>query len=82
MFDELVFSCAEGAAKPEKKIYEITVGKLGLQAGQAMLIDDKAKFINGAKQAGLNGIIFKNLKQVKKKLAEYLIPGFTISFAR
>jgi len=30
MFDELFFSCAEGSAKPEKKIYDIVVGKLDL----------------------------------------------------
>jgi putative hydrolase of the HAD superfamily len=77
MFDELIFSCAEGSAKPEKKIYQISVSKLGLQPGQVVLIDDKAEFINGAKQAGLNGIIFKNLKQVQEELAKYLAPSFT-----
>jgi len=70
MFDELIFSCAEGAVKPEKKIYEIAVGKLDSQPEQTVLIDDKAEFINGAKEVGLNGITFKNLKQVKEELAK------------
>ncbi len=77
MFDELIFSCAEGSAKPEKKIYDIVVGKLNLQPEQAVLIDDKAEFINGARQASLKGIVFKNLNQVKKELEKFLAPGFT-----
>jgi epoxide hydrolase-like predicted phosphatase len=82
MFDEMIFSCAEGAVKPEKKIYQIAVSKLNVQPGQTVLIDDKAEFINGAKQAGLNGIIFKNLNQVKKELEKILAPGFTGGFVR
>jgi hypothetical protein len=42
-----------------------------------VLIDDKAEFINGAKKAGLEGIVFKNLNQVKKELEKFLAPGFT-----
>jgi len=80
MFDELIFSCAEGTVKPEKKIYEIAVGKLNVQPKQIVLIDDKAEFINGAKRVGLNGIIFKNLKQVKEELTKYLAPQFIAGF--
>ncbi len=69
MFDVLVFSCAEGAQKPERKIYEVTVEKLHSRPGQTVLIDDKPLFIEGAQQAGLNGIIFRNLEQVKGDLA-------------
>jgi len=69
MFDVLVFSCAEGTQKPEREIYEVTVEKLGSAPEQAVLIDDKPQFIKGAQQAGLNGILFENLEQVKGDLA-------------
>src|SRR4030042_4019174 len=75
MFDELVFSCAAGVAKPEKKIYDIVVGKFKLKPEQVVLIDDKVEFVNGAKQAGLKGIVYKNLNQVKEELEELLAPG-------
>jgi len=68
IFDVLIFSCAEGAQKPERKIYEVTIEKLHLQPEQAVLIDDKPQFIKGAQQAGLNGILFTNLEQVKGAL--------------
>jgi len=70
MFDVLVFSCAEGTRKPEKKIYELTIQKLGSQPEQSVFIDDKPEYINGAKQAGLNTILFENIRQLKNTLAE------------
>ncbi|MCX5637341.1 MAG: HAD family phosphatase [Planctomycetota bacterium] len=69
MFDVAVFSCAEGITKPERKIYEITVDRLGLQPGQVVFIDDRLENINGAKQAGLNTILFRDIEQVRKELS-------------
>ena len=69
-FDVLVFSCAEGTRKPEKKIYELTIRRLGSQPGQSVFIDDKPEYINGAKEAGLNTILFENINQLKNALAE------------
>ncbi|MBW7989711.1 MAG: HAD family phosphatase [Planctomycetes bacterium] len=69
MFDVLVFSCAEGTSKPERRIYELTVQRLGSKAAQSVFIDDKPEYINGAKQAGLNTILFESVSQVKNELA-------------
>ena len=68
MFDVLVFSCAEGMRKPDRKIYELTVQRLGSEAGQSVLIDDKPEYINGAQQAGLYTILFESVSQVKNEL--------------
>jgi len=70
MFDVLVFSCAEGTRKPEKKIYELTIQRLGSRPGQSVLVDDKPEYINGAKEAGLNTIFFENINQLKNALVE------------
>jgi len=70
MFDVLVFSCAEGTRKPEKKIYELTIQKLGSRPKQSVFIDDKPEYINGAKEAGLNTILFENINQLKNALAK------------
>ncbi len=69
MFDALVFSCEQGVAKPERRIYEIALEKLGLEAPQCVFIDDRQEYIEGAKQAGLHAILFKSLDQVKGELA-------------
>jgi epoxide hydrolase-like predicted phosphatase len=68
MFDVLVFSCAEGTSKPERRIYELTVQRLGSEAGQSVFIDDKPEYINGAQQAGLSTILFESIRQVKCEL--------------
>ena len=70
MFDVLVFSCAEGTRKPEKKIYELTIRRLGSRAGKSVFVDDKPEYINGAKEAGLETILFENPGQVMNALAE------------
>jgi putative hydrolase of the HAD superfamily len=70
MFDITVFSCLEGIMKPERKIYEITLARLGTTAPQTLFIDDKQEYIDGAKQVGLKTILFKNIDQLKKELTK------------
>jgi putative hydrolase of the HAD superfamily len=68
-FDVTILSCLEGTAKPGRKIYDLTLDQLGIPAGQALFIDDKQPNIDGAKQAGLQTIIFKNTEKFKKEIA-------------
>ena len=68
MFEVLVFSCAEGTSKPERRIYELTIERLGVKAGESVFIDDKPEYINGAQRAGLNTILFESVSQVKNEL--------------
>ena len=68
MFDAPVFSCEEGACKPEKEIYQIAAYKLGVPASRCILIDDKPAFVDGARKAGMQGIVYETLEQVKRDL--------------
>ena len=68
IFDVLIFSCAEGTIKPERKIYELVLKKLGAKPNQSVFIDDRLDYINGAKEVGLNTILFKSADQVKTEL--------------
>ncbi len=74
MFDVTVFSCVEGTAKPEGKIYEIALERLGVQPDEAVFIDDRADFIDGAKRLGIHTILFSDPEQVKRDLASLSIP--------
>ena len=69
-FDALTFSCAEGTYKPERKIYEVAARKLGLATAQCVLIDDRTDFIEGARQAGMHGILYESLDQVERNLEQ------------
>lgn len=68
-FDITVLSCLEGTAKPGRKIYDLALNRLGVSARQALFIDDKPENIEGAKQAGLQTILFKSVNQFKKDMA-------------
>ncbi|MHC4203383.1 MAG: HAD family hydrolase [Planctomycetota bacterium] len=69
MFDLLVFSCVERVMKPRRRIYEITLERLGSKAGQTVFIDDVKSYIRTAELIGLNTILFESIEQVKDKLA-------------
>ena len=69
VFDVTVLSCLEGTAKPGRKIYEIALERLGVSAEQSLFIDDRQDFIDGAKQVGLQTILFKNADNFKKDIA-------------
>ncbi len=71
VFDVTVLSCLEGTAKPGRKIYDLTLDRLGIPARQALFIDDRQANIDGAKQAGLQTILFKNTEKFKKDMAGF-----------
>lgn len=68
VFDALTFSCAEGACKPQREIYEIAARKLATAPQQCVLIDDRLDFIEGARSAGMNGVLYERLAQVRQEL--------------
>ena len=72
-FDVLVFSCAEGVQKPGRKIYELTLEKLNSQPEQSVFIDDKPEYINGAKEVGINTVLFQSMDRLKNELAKLAI---------
>ncbi|MGE5296216.1 MAG: HAD family hydrolase [Solirubrobacterales bacterium] len=67
-FDAATFSCAEGVFKPERAIYEVAAGKLQASPERCVLIDDRLDFVEGARAAGMKGIVYESLDQVKRDL--------------
>lgn len=74
MFDAAVFSCAEGTRKPERRMYEIALERLGVKPHEAVFIDDRTDFVAGAKKLGIHTILFKNPGQVRRDLVALSIP--------
>lgn len=68
LFDTPVFSCREGARKPESKIYEILLQRLQRKAEEVVFIDDKQENVAGAQSVGMKGILFRSPEQVKEEL--------------
>ena len=73
MFDELIFSCAVKTRKPEAKIYELTLDRLNVKPSEAIFIDDRSDYIEGALEVGINTILFESPSETKKKLESYSV---------
>ena len=73
MFDVLTFSCNEKTRKPERRIYEVTLSKLGTKPSETIFIDNRADYIQGARQAGMETVLFKSPSDTIEKLASYPI---------
>ena len=57
-FDGLVFSGAIGMVKPDREIFTYLLANFYLKADECLFIDDSAKNISGAENAGIKGYLF------------------------
>jgi epoxide hydrolase-like predicted phosphatase len=64
-FDDLTISAEVGVVKPEARIYEIALDKLGVAANEAIFVDDMPQNIKGCEALGMHGILFRYPAQVK-----------------
>jgi haloacid dehalogenase superfamily, subfamily IA, variant 3 with third motif having DD or ED/haloacid dehalogenase superfamily, subfamily IA, variant 1 with third motif having Dx(3-4)D or Dx(3-4)E len=56
-FDTFTYSCAVGASKPDRCMYEDALNKLGLPAEQTIFIDDIESNLDGAAACGINPVL-------------------------
>jgi len=61
-FDACFFSHKIGMHKPDRKIYEYAITKMGFSKEETIFIDDSLKNINAAKQFGINTFYINNNK--------------------
>lgn len=57
-FDSEFYSCFVGAAKPQASFFERVVARLGCEASAVLFLDDRVENVEGARQAGLNAMVF------------------------
>lgn len=72
IFDATVFSCVEGIAKPDTRIYHLALARLGLQPQNARFIDDRLPYVEAAQRIGMHGIHFTSPQQVRRELSDLL----------
>jgi putative hydrolase of the HAD superfamily len=63
IFETVVDSGFVGCRKPEARIYEMTLGRLGLPGETCLFIDDLLPNIEGARAAGLVAVHFRDNDQ-------------------
>jgi epoxide hydrolase-like predicted phosphatase len=62
-FDEMVISAEEGVAKPDPRIYHLTLDRLGVDPPHAVFVDDFEENVAGAQAIGMQGIRFVSTAQ-------------------
>ena len=58
-FPVRIYSCSVGMSKPSPAIYRAALDSLGVEASQALYIDDIQEFVDAALQVGLDAIRFE-----------------------
>jgi HAD superfamily hydrolase (TIGR01509 family) len=72
VFNAVVLSGDEGVTKPHPQIYELMSERLEVGVEECVFIDDLPENIAGADAAGMHGIVYGNLRQIKQELGEIL----------
>lgn len=73
LFDATVLSAEVGIAKPHPYIYEIIASRLGVAAGECVMIDDIEDNCAGADAAGMKTIHYQDNTQTKQELKKLLL---------
>lgn len=71
-FDRLVISAEIGMVKPDLQIYQWVIAELGVDASQAVFVDDFIQNIEGANAAGMKTIHFQSPDQALQELRSLL----------
>ena len=72
LFDEIVASGDIGVTKPHITAYDRTLDRLRVAPAEAIMIDDAYSNVSGAIEAGMHGVVFISLVDMKAKVEELL----------
>jgi HAD superfamily hydrolase (TIGR01509 family) len=62
----------EGIAKPDPKVFELTLERLGVKPDEAVFVDDTREHVKAAQELGLQGILFTTAEELEKELGDLL----------
>lgn len=68
--DRAFFSCDFGTKKPDRRIFEQVADRLGSKPAHCIFIDDKQRHCDGASRAGMTGIRFTGIDDLKSRLEQ------------
>ena len=71
-FEQKVLSFEMGYRKPEPEIYMKALDILQCRPEETVYIDDVEDFVKGARNLGLNGIVFKSYEYFKSELLKFM----------
>lgn len=74
LFDEIIISSEVGIIKPDPRIYEYAVERLGVSVSQTVFVDDAPARVEGAAKVGIHTVLYRDFEQMKTDLEKILSP--------
>ena len=71
-FDEVVVSAEVGLAKPDPRVYQLIIDRLGVTPDECLYIDDRPIFLKIASQLGMHVLLYENFEKFKKDVSGIL----------
>jgi putative hydrolase of the HAD superfamily len=71
-FDHIIVSADVKLIKPDPRIYQLTLERLGCLAHEAVFIDDRKINVEAAETLGIKGILFKDKHKTQASLSRIL----------
>jgi HAD superfamily hydrolase (TIGR01509 family) len=72
VFNAVALSYETGVIKPNIRAYVIIAERLGVRVEECVFVDDQLKHVNGAKQAGMQAVLYTNAGQLREELSALL----------
>jgi HAD superfamily hydrolase (TIGR01509 family) len=72
LFDATALSYEMRAIKPDAKAYSVIAERLGLEMPECVMIDDQKTYCIGARDAGMQALVYETMGQLKSGLSEII----------
>jgi HAD superfamily hydrolase (TIGR01509 family) len=71
LFDEVFISAEMHLAKPDPEFFRVCLKRIGAMAEMAVMIDDNAKNLEGAREVGIDTILFKDNESFQAEFKKF-----------
>lgn len=72
IFDVIVISAEEGLVKPDARIYQLALDRLGVSPRNSIFIDDLPLNVAGARKLGMQAIQFQSTEQARSEVMKII----------
>jgi len=72
LVDEIIYSHECGMSKPDPGIYALTCARLGVEPAQIVFLDDTETCVEGARQAGIDAVLYRDNAQAIRDIEDLL----------
>jgi putative hydrolase of the HAD superfamily len=69
-FDHIAISSEMGHIKPDTEAFQYTLSAMNIQPEETVFIDDNPRNVAGAETVGIRGIVYTDIRQLRKELAD------------